>query len=449
MRKLAVLLFALFFAGYASAEFIYLKSGEEVNGKIISETNDSVTVKVSGKNRKIYFKDINEISSKRKEVAQNVAPVSAEEAKTQFTSTAKQELEDADTYVNDNQSGIIVYSVKETPITALAAVPAQAISSSDNSEFDAAAYLLDGGEPGKAVQGKIATTPQSVTDDDEQFDAAAYLLGGGESGKAIKGASSSKKEKAKPVKVSKDEGDFDAAAYLLAGENQASPVSAKKAKVVDDSDYDPAQYLLDEYDFSGKTEETKTKAKKIKTAVSTGKPAAETLLAIAFDLKGVNIFSGSVTNMGVQSRADLTENADYGISIAAERYGYISRYAAVGLGIGYEFSRCLEESPGRFSFIPLYAAFKMRVFTQEDYYLYAVAHLGYNFITANSDYLGIADSEGGIYYAGGVGASYNRYVFQILYSVNNAHLFSGSSSVSRVDKDVMYSKVGFYIGYLL
>lgn len=436
MKKSAILMVLMsFFVSIASAEYIYMKSGEEVNGKIVAETHDSITVSVSGKKRKLMLKDIDEIASKKKETAPAAKAKSSDNAndvKVQFSSKSKQDMPDSQVYVADNKSGIIVYNVKET----------------EKPKKDKKASAPAAGAAPEKAEVKAKS-------DDKEFDVALYLLSGGESGS---------------TSVSKN-----TAESIQKEESSAAPAYVQGESPADDGEYDPVKYLLGQYgdDYYDTKEdpaekpakekkagkEKKQKAKKQaaasvsddsdKVKAEKEKPDNETFLAVSFDLKGVHIVTGDSKDFGVKSSADKTENSDYGISISAEQYAYLSRFAAVGLGIGYEFNRCLEDSPGRFSFLPLYAAFKMRVFSREEYHFYAVAHLGYNFVIANSSYLGRTSAEGGAYYAGGVGAVYNRYVLQVLYSVNHASFSYGNSAInSRLDKDLMFSKVGFYVGYL-
>ncbi|MDR2426888.1 MAG: hypothetical protein LBD46_06930 [Endomicrobium sp.] len=481
------------------ADYFYLKSGKVINGKIISEADDSVTVSVTGTGvkRKIMLYEIEEITKKPRPLpavtTKAAAAVIAEKAKTQFTSDLKQDNSEGETYVKDNKSGVLVYNVQEAVIE-----KPKTASSSDN-EFDAALFLLGDsstiktsssseskttttakkGESKPEVQKRVKEKPAAIRTDDENFDAALFLLGDSSTIKTSSSVASNNKSKTmttaaakkreskpkvqkrvkeKPAAIRSNDEEFDAALFLLSSSPQP-PASVtptpqeKKEKVPTDDYYDAALFLLGEQS-AGKPAEPETTTFKYKEPKEEKrllpKPESETFLALAFDLKGINIFSGEVKNSGVKNDAHLTENVDYGISLSAEQYGYVSRFAAVGLGLGFQFKRALEESPGRFSFLPLYAAFKMRFFSEEDYHFYAVGHLGYNFLIANFKYLDKNKAEGGLYYAAGLGASYNRYVFQILYSVNNASLhYSNSSLGNNSDIDVMYSKVGFYIGYIL
>ncbi|MDR1194914.1 MAG: hypothetical protein LBL00_00380 [Endomicrobium sp.] len=501
MKKLfySLLVLSVCFA-VSNAEYFYLKSGKVVNGKIISEADNSVTVSVAGTGtkRKIMLDEIDEITKNPKPLpavtAKTESSSNVEKAKTQFSSNLKQDSSEGETYVKDNKSGVLVYNVQEAAGDNPKSSSAQPPASSDD-EFDAALFLLGGGgssskaDTPKTTSPKPKTTQKSVEEKpapaavqakDDDFDAALFLLGGGGSSskadtpkttspKKSKTTQKSVEEKPAPVVAQAEDDDFDAALFLLGGSSakadtpapapveEKKEVKAKKPKPAqqDDDYYDAALFLLEgQGQSAAKSEPVNTykyvepaKEKRVSLSI---KPENETFLALAFDLKGVNIFSGTVEKSSSKSSADLTENTDYGISLSAEQYGYVSRFAAVGLGIGFQFKRGLEESPGRFSFLPLYAAFKMRFLSEEDYHFYAVAHLGYNFLIANFKYTDQSEAKGGLYYAGGIGASYNRYVFQILYSVNNASLkYSNSYAGDSVDKDIIYSKVGFYIGYIL
>ncbi|MCL2390415.1 MAG: hypothetical protein FWD54_00315 [Endomicrobia bacterium] len=443
MKKIsAVILFMLFCAGFSYAQhYIYLKNGQEIKGKIVSETDSTVTVLVEGKNEKKVFKfnDILDITKTRKSDVDIIKQAeSAEAARIQFTSLNKSELDGSDIYVQDNRSGVIVYNIKDS-------VTGKDFHGTDGKdEFDAAAYLLSGGQGNTDVKPAVDNKPKAEKKPkikpakNDEFDAAAYLLSGGQGNTDVKPAvdnkpKAEKKPKIEPAKTVQNDDDFDAAAYLLEpGSDSASSTQSenKKEETIKEDDYDSTKYLL------GGVSAVKSDSKKAADKRDTGesqKPSAETVLAVGFDLKGSHIVSGT------------SKDSDYGISFLLERYGYFCNFAAAGVGIGYEHQRGLDKISGRVGFIPLYAALKARIADLDSFNFYAVVHLGYNFMVANSSYLGQADSKGGLYYAGGAGAVYERFVFQILYSVNNGGLTYSNSSPNI---DVTFSKVGFYIGYM-
>ncbi|MCL1971708.1 MAG: hypothetical protein FWG57_01815 [Endomicrobia bacterium] len=402
MRKLFYSLLVLSVCSvFSYSEIFYLKSGKVIDGKILSETDDSVTVALAGTGikRKIMLYEIEEVTKTPRATpsvsqARSAAAVTPEDARTQFTSGLKQENAEGDIYVKDNASGVLVFNVQETVVE----------------------------------KPKASAKP---ADEDGEFDAALFLLGGSSDNSAAQKPEASRSE---------------SQASSIASDEQ--PKKEIESGQSEDYSYDASMFLVDDQPVPlSKSDKKDAEESAAAEKITSDKPESETFLAIALDLKGSHVFSGEVNNSGI----DKTEKADYGISLSAEQYGYVSRFAAIGLGIGFQFKRCLEESPGRFGFLPLYGAFKMRFISEEDYHFYAVAHLGYNFLLANSAYLdNKSDAGGGLYYAGGLGASYNRYVFQVLYSVNNGSVkYSSPYAVARVDKDVKYSKVGFYVGYLL
>ncbi|MCL2334461.1 MAG: hypothetical protein FWC57_00155 [Endomicrobia bacterium] len=445
MKKLFfAALFIFLLAGAASAEYFYMKSGEVVEGKIISETMDSVTVSVGGTKtkRKLMFKDIDQMSSKPRPASQaaitSQAGYDEKTAKSQFTSQAKQDMPDSKTYIDENKSGIIVYNVKETENVVVKDMKTPSVSPAQpngNDDFDAAAYLLGGGQPSDLKPKVAQPAPAAVQPSDNgDFDAAAYLLSGGKPSDIKPGVSAP--QPAKPAEA-------------VRPQERQIPV---KTDNNDDFSYDPNKYLINDNPQVKKSAPVSQPAvEKNGIQSASSKPPSELFLAASLDLKGAHKFTGSVTNEGVRQSADISESSDYGVSLSAERYGYLSRFAALGIGLGYQFGRCLETSPGRFGFLPVYAAFKMRVLSGEDYHLYGVAHLGYGFIIPNTRYRQGTDSaEGGIYYAAGAGIAYHRFVFQALYSADYAHLtLADSTSYKDINKSVQYSKLGLYFGYLI
>lgn len=436
MKKLFCSLLVLSFClSGAAAEYFYLKSGEIINGKIISEKDDSVTVSVAetGSRKKIMIADIDEIAKTPKPASSAAVKKSAEdaqEAKTQFTSEFKKEKSEGETYVKDNKSGVLIFNVQETVIEKT---------------------KKSGGGTPKAAGDEVP--------DDKNFDAPSSVSGADDKPAAFS-AGLDKKPAGEISSAAQninnrsleflDSAETDSVLSDVNDENKSpqEDEANKNRQSADGDDYEPSILLIEDEDAPFSADASDRKAEKSEKI--SDKPEEETFLAVAFDIKGVNIFSGSIKEGGVGLKGDKTENSDYGISLSAEQYGYINPFVAAGLGIGFQFKRSLKESPGRFGFLPLYAALKVRFVSEEDYHFYVVAHLGYNFLLANSQYLDKSAVKGGLYYAGGVGASYNSYVFQVLYCVNNASVnYSNSFAGDKVDRDVMHSKIGLYVGYLL
>jgi hypothetical protein len=556
-KMLLAAIIPLFAASFACAEYFYLKNGDEINGKIVSETTSSVTIAVAGSGAKktIPINDIWEISATKKKVAPKPADVyKTSEAKTEFTSSNKPDSSSADEHIVDNKSGVVIYGVTKTAETVKTS-PAKTSGSQDSSspivstsddDFDAAAYLLGGSDsskkttstqsstasPSKSSTAKKASVKKDVlpANNPDDFDAAAYLLGNSAGSSSASpsstvssqpagnekktkgvtqdddfdaaafllagsGSSSQNSKQEKVLRessavVSSDSGDdFDAAAYLL-GDLAKSPAAPVKKSRASDDNFDAAAFLLEQGDKEAEEAEAKAKALlesfreegnsryyddesydaskyKVKEAGYgsssnySGKPENETLIAVSFDLKGAVNFNGS--RIVADATVPLPENSDYGVSIAAEHYAYVNNIFAVGLGIGYEFQRCFDENSGRYGFLPVYAVLKARLISGENYHAYAAAHIGYShLISGDNSYVWQEESKGGFYYAGGIGASYKRFVIQLLYCVSNGSL-QNSYVATEIDKDtgntvssqeyklkgdIRFSKLGFYFGYL-
>ncbi|MDR1695351.1 MAG: hypothetical protein LBR69_01775 [Endomicrobium sp.] len=472
MKKISVvILFMLFCAGGLFAEYIYLKNGQEIKGKIVSETDKTVTVLNEATKKRVVLKFVNiaDITSTPKsEIEITRIAQSAQEAATQFTSANKTELDGSDTYVQNNKSGVIVYNVKEEIIekgkqpSAVTGVSEE----DDKGGFDAAAYLLGTGSAAKSsVKPAAESKPKpkrskkkpAPAAEDSGFDAAAYLLGTASAPEAKTAQTKEKKPKEKPAKKKNkeikqmEEEDYDAAKYLLGiadepvsaprkEEKKAKEKPAKKEKKKSkeaEEDYDAARFLLG--DSLSEPQSSYKETEKPEYSGSSSALPAETVVSIAFDLKGYSKFSGSpfLTSGG----------SDFGMGLFLERYGYFCSFAAAGVGAGYEHKRGLEDMQGRFGFIPVYAALKARLTEYKDFNFYAVFRFGYNFMIANPAYLGKADAKGGLYYAFGPGVVHNRVVVQALYSFNNGGM-SYYGADSQIDVDLKFSKVSFSVGYM-
>jgi hypothetical protein len=267
------------------------------------------------------------------------------------------------------------------------------------------------------------------------------LLGGQTSQASAKQKRTKTSVKSKASKKSKtssaNDDEFDAAAFLLGDsaikEKGAEKSSERKKDVYDNDNYDASKYRIKESASSSTDADW----------YPSDKPDNETLLAFAFDLKGAINFDGTIKKEG--NDMELSEQSDYGVSVSAEHYAYLTKLFALGLGLEYNFQRYLNET-GRYSFLPFFVAAKMRVISDEIYHIYATARLGYGVFMANSSYW-LADVHSGFYCAGGIGASYDHFTLQLLYSYNGGSL-NYKVAADEIDVDVSFSKLGIYFGYL-
>jgi len=518
MKKIiSILIIAAFCASFSYGEYIYLRSGEVLSGKIVSETNSTITVAptAGGKNKVISFNDIADISKTRKDdvVGSNVSS-NPQDALTQFTSTEKQTLENSKERVIDNTSGVLVFNVQKVtgtattvsttqsapvpvsaPAPVVAAAPASNSNSDDLSQYlsdnvpstpvttaqapapvvaaapvvtasvsapkpntnsdDLSQYLSDNvpsanttvsAQPVAAaapVSQSVSNPTVSANSNSDDFDAAAYLLGNdsGSSASVAAPAPAPVKATVQPAVNYNDDGTFDAAAYLLGLDSGSStpapaasaPAPAKTTAVAPSSKPAPAASASSA------------------TPASSGKTNAETFIAFAFDLQGTHKFKGTAVGDVdlVNHFAPASQKTDYSFSFAAERYGYLTDYLAIGAGIGYANLRHLEITPGMVGFIPAYASVKFRFINSRESTVYAVGQIGYDFLISNNKYLSLADSSGGLYYAGGLGFSLDNIVLQGLYSVYGGKIsYTDNANGTFIDRTVTMSKIGIYIGYL-
>jgi uncharacterized protein len=81
MRKLFfIFIFVVLLSGISSAETVYLKGGEKIDGKITTQTSDQIKIEVNGVARTYYMDEIDRIEGKSGEAATATqAPSSFEE----------------------------------------------------------------------------------------------------------------------------------------------------------------------------------------------------------------------------------------------------------------------------------------------------------------------------------------------------------------------------------
>ena len=125
-----------------------------------------------------------------------------------------------------------------------------------------------------------------------------------------------------------------------------------------------------------------------------------------------------------------------------EIFSRINKNLDIGGGITVQIPRSLENFQGDFYFVPLYGAIRVR-FDTENVIPYFIGQFGYNFFDGDSDYKGIIDLDGGLYWGIGGGIITNQhFLIELLYSVNN-----GTGRAFGISGDVEYSKVTINLGY--
>lgn len=147
-----------------------------------------------------------------------------------------------------------------------------------------------------------------------------------------------------------------------------------------------------------------------------------------------------------------TRQGDLGLMITAEYFRKLGNLFSLGIGLSQQFDRAMSDNDGSLYFTSLYLTPKLHIYKN----LYCMAQIGVGFI--NSNQLFFEDTFGekkpGIYYGGGIGYTYNNFIFEFLYSVNKASYeydiaiydYSGNPA-GNLKSNGTYQTFNFNIGY--
>ncbi|MCC3144672.1 outer membrane beta-barrel protein [Halanaerobium sp. Z-7514] len=186
----------------------------------------------------------------------------------------------------------------------------------------------------------------------------------------------------------------------------------------------------------------------ISLIVFSGVAAAQTggdfVFRLGYDMSGEMDIDGE--DYDVESGYSLT--AEYRLS-AADNFSY-------GAGITYQLERDVDitDGPGDvgFNYTPIYLLGEYRMAEQP---LYFVGHLGYNLFSIDED---VESESGGLYYALGGGIEFeDRYLLELLYTVNNSSIEvesgNGNNEITPAqnenefeDIDLKYTKFTISLG---
>lgn len=139
---------------------------------------------------------------------------------------------------------------------------------------------------------------------------------------------------------------------------------------------------------------------------------------VGIDLAGKHGYAWIASNL-----IDKDYDVNVGISPAME---YLFQYNALlfGLGAEYQVQRTVKFSPdgtdSKMGFIPLYGTVRYQIMSQRNFNPEFAAQVGYNFLTADDDYLEYdAEVSGGLYWGIGAGiAIQQKYLVQLMYKTN-------------------------------
>ena len=162
--------------------------------------------------------------------------------------------------------------------------------------------------------------------------------------------------------------------------------------------------------------------------------------AMELDVKvGFNLMS----NVKVDDWGNFDESVDPAFTAGVDFFYYVMPQLAIGAGIGYSFYSEIKKTNGvKAGWTNLYAQAKYVFDTGNDVFnnVYPLLQIGYGILNIDGD--AEVDSNG-IYWGIGAGTTIKEcYVFELLYSQNNASMKSFPSSA-----DLKYSTLQLKVGY--
>jgi hypothetical protein len=132
-----------------------------------------------------------------------------------------------------------------------------------------------------------------------------------------------------------------------------------------------------------------------------------------------------LTTMSEEFQGNSTsQNTNLGISTGLEYFQYLNNVVALGLGTSYDFPRKTNDNARNVSFMPLFAALKLRTPLSglDNTFMFCSGRIG-GAIPMLSDLNG-ATQKTGLYYGVGIGFSINSLVIEAIYAINNYTLSS-------------------------
>ncbi|MDR1243980.1 MAG: hypothetical protein LBJ79_02175 [Endomicrobium sp.] len=139
-----------------------------------------------------------------------------------------------------------------------------------------------------------------------------------------------------------------------------------------------------------------------------------------------------------------SQNTKLGISAGLEYFQYLSNVAALGLGTSYDFPRKTNDNARNVSFMPLFAALKLRTPLSglDNTFMFCSGRIGGVIpILSNLDE---ATQKTGFYYGGGIGFSINSLVIEAIYAINN---YTVSSPMNAGTINCSCQTITLYAGY--
>jgi hypothetical protein len=137
-----------------------------------------------------------------------------------------------------------------------------------------------------------------------------------------------------------------------------------------------------------------------------------------------------LTAMSEESQGNNQKNTSLGISTGLEYFQYLNNVVALGLGTSYDFPRKANDNTRNVSFIPLFAALKLRTPPSglDNTFMFCSGRIGV-VIPMLSD-LNEATQKTGLYYGAGIGFSINSLVIEAIYAINNYTISNPEKTVN-------------------
>jgi len=152
-------------------------------------------------------------------------------------------------------------------------------------------------------------------------------------------------------------------------------------------------------------------------------------------------------------------DADNSFAIAVEGYYKFDEKLSVGLGLSYGFESKLsspydntyfyDDGEAKLGFTNIYVSVKPSLFES----IYAIGQIGYGlshgsfYDSYNQGWKKCKVDGGGLYWGLGAGVEYKSFIFEVLYSVNNATFEERGNFFGAYDYLFRYSTLNINLGY--
>jgi hypothetical protein len=142
---------------------------------------------------------------------------------------------------------------------------------------------------------------------------------------------------------------------------------------------------------------------------------------------------------------NTSQNTNPGTSVGLEYFQYLNNVIALGLGAIYDFPRNINNSNSSTSFMPLFAALKLRtpLYGLDNTFMFCSGRIGGS-IPILSNLPDRATQKVGLYYGAGIGFSINSLVIEAIYAINNFGI-SLPNSLGTIDGDCQ--TITLYAGF--